>query len=61
MTTLKSYYEYFLDEKKSKPEETRLHWGEQWKYEQIKQNRDELRAKYSNLPEFSNSNKNKLK
>ncbi len=61
MTTLKSYYEYFLDEKKSKSEETRLHWGEQWKYEQIKQNRDELREKYLNLPEFSNTNQNKLK
>ncbi len=59
MTTQKSYYDYFLDEKK--PQETRLQWGEQWKYEQIKQTRDELRAKYSNLPEFSNSNKNKIK
>ncbi len=62
MTTKNSYYDYFLDNKNDKKaQETRLHWGEQWKYEQIKQNRDEIRDKYLNLPEFSNSNHNKLK
>jgi hypothetical protein len=62
MTTKNSYYDYFLDTNNDKKaQETRLNWGEQWKYEQIQKNRDEIRNKYLNLPEFSNSNKNKLK
>ena len=60
MSTENSYYDYFLDTKK-KPQETRLNWGEQWQYEKIKQNRDEIRNKYLNMPEFSNNNQNKLK